>query len=214
MRTHQNNSKDKKVAKRHNKKVAAYTVVLCTAVAIIALAIILPLTLGNRYNGGDGEYTGGGNVNPPPPPPPPAPVQVVTPMETFTVGKLASLDRLVFHSSMNQWRTHNGVNFNAAIGTEVRSIKAGTVLSVEHTQLEGTIVTIQHVNGFVSAYHGLAIDARVEEGDTVHVGEVLGTVAAVRPIARSEGSHLHLRVRQDGNLIDPLTLFPELSEQK
>jgi len=212
MRVHNNqNSKQKKPTQKSNKRLAIYTTVLITAIAIIALAIILPLTLGGGYDEVEGPPPVVVTPTPTPPIPPPS---TVLPLEDFELGKLASLNRLVFHSSLNNWRTHNGVNFNAEAGSVVGSIRAGTVLSVEHTQLEGGIVTIQHANGFVSSYHGLASDIRVEEGDTVSAGAIIGTVAAVRPVARGEGSHLHLRVRQNGNLIDPLTLFPELLENK
>ena len=213
MRTHQQNAKDKKAAKRHTRKLAIYTTVLVCAVAIIALAIVLPLTLGGGVESPPGQEV---DVTPAPPTPTPRPPDplFVLPMENFTLGKTASLDRLVFHSSLNNWRTHNGVNFSATAGTVVSAISAGTVVSVEHTQLESGIVTIQHANGLTSSYHGLAADIRVEEGDTVSQGTILGTIAAVRPVARSEGSHLHLRVRQNGNLIDPLTLFPDLIENK
>jgi len=196
--------------KAHNKKVALYTVVLCSALIIITLAIVLPLTLGGPAYIPESDVP----VVVTPDPPTPEPEQLVLPMEEFTIGKLPALNRLVFHQTLNNWRTHNGLNFNAPIGTQVRSIAPGTVLSVEHTQLEASIVTIQHANGKVSAYHGLATDVRVEEGDQIPAGSILGTIAPVRPIARSEGSHLHLRVRQNGNLIDPLTLFPELAEYK
>jgi|GEM_PF-843821 len=214
MRTHSNN-KDKKVAKRNTKKLAIYTTVLVVAIAIITLAIVLPLTLGQTYDPPYVPVVTSPEPPPPPTPQPPPPPQHVLPMEDFTLGKTASLDRLVFHSSLNNWRTHNGVNFNATAGTVVSSISAGEVIRVEHTQLEGGVVTVRHANGMTASYHGLGSDIRVEEGQTIAQGTILGTVAAVRPVARSEGSHMHLRVREaNGNLIDPLTLFPDLADNK
>ena len=219
MRTHQpssnNSSKKGKAVKGNRKKIALYTAVLCTAIAVITLAIVLPLTLGQTYD----PYDNGGHYveqpNPPEPPqPPPQPAQFVVPMENFELGKTASLNRLVFHPTLNHWRTHNGVNFTAPEGTVVRSMAAGTVVSVEHTQLEATIVTIQHANGLISSYQGLATNVTVEEGETVSAGTPIGSVAPIRPIARSEGSHMHLRTRVNGNLVDPLTFFPELAGEK
>ncbi|MCL2848130.1 MAG: M23 family metallopeptidase [Firmicutes bacterium] len=214
MKTQQKTTKKNKpndAKKQHNRKVAIYTAVLCTALIMITLAIVLPLTLGGPVD--DGPYIPV-VVTPTPEPPPPEQMLLPMAMDEFEVGKLPALNRLVFHQTLNNWRTHNGLNLNAPIGTQVRTIASGTVLSVEHTQLEASIVTIQHANGKVSSYHGLATDVRVEEGDRIPSGTILGTIAPVRPIARSEGSHLHLRVRQNGNLIDPLTLFPELADYK
>ena len=133
-------------------------------------------------------------------------------MADATAGKPAVLDKLVYNSSMNQWRTHNGMDFAAAEGTAVLAITDGTVSSVEHTQLEAAVVTIEHADGYVSIYKGLASDVLVEEGDTVKSGDPIGSVASYMPRERSEGPHLHLEIKENGKLIDPLTYLPSIEK--
>lgn len=140
-------------------------------------------------------------------------ITFVLPMETFTVGQLCSLDQLVYNSSMNQYATHNGMDFLCDEGTEVFSIADGTVLSVTVTELDATVIIIEHDGGYTSTYKGLNSETSVTDGDTVSAGDVIGTVASSMPRERSEGPHLHLEVTLDGELIDPLTVLPEVGDK-
>ena len=214
MRVHQANTKEKKLSKK-TKKTILYSAIIGTATVAVALIVTLSLVFGAKP--GDG----GEVILPPPdpgteveaPPPPPVKPAIVLPVGEFTMGKPAVLDRLVYNSSMNQWRTHNGMDFFAAEGTQVLAITDGTVLSVEHTQLEASVVTIQHADGLVSIYKGLSTDILVEEGDSVKSGDAIGAIAASMPRERSEGAHLHLELKENGILIDPITILPEIGDK-
>ena len=213
MRMHHANAKEKKKLSKKTKRAIIYSAVF--GVSTVAIALIITLSL--MFGKGPAIET----ETPPPdpgidieaPPPPPYVPVFVLPLEDFTVGKHAVLDKLVYNSSMNQWRTHNGMDFMAAEGTAVRTITDGTVLSVEHTQLEASVVTIQHADGVVSVYKGLSTDIKVEEGDTLTAGDAIGSVAANMPRERSEGAHLHLEVKQNGTLVDPMLFLPELGDK-
>ena len=215
MRTSNSSTKGKRTS-RKTKRAILYSAVFGAALIAITLAITLPLVLGGEVLPPPIDYVPGPGIEVEAPPPnvPSAPAIVLPIAEgQFTMGKLASLDRLVFHASMNQWRTHNGVDFRTTAGTEVRAIKDGTVLSVEHTILEASVVTIQHANGLMTVFKGLDTDVRVESGETVKAGDAIGSVAAVMPRKRSEGPVLHMQMRQNGNLINPLNHFPELANK-
>ena len=213
MRMHQANAKEKKPISKRTKKTILYSALIGTATVAVALIVTLTLVFGARP--GDGSQV----VLPPPDddpgqnvvgPPPPA---IVLPLGAYTLGKPAVLNKLVYNSSMNQWRTHDGMDFFADAGTNVLAITDGTVLSVEHTQLEASVITLEHAGGLVSVYKGLSGDILLEEGDTVKSGDVIGSVAASMPRERSEGAHLHLELRQNGSLIDPITILPEIGDK-
>jgi murein DD-endopeptidase MepM/ murein hydrolase activator NlpD len=204
MRTYQSTPKDKKVQK--NKK-AVYGILLAITVVVVAAIIALSLTLGK-------PATDDGLQVPPDDIPAGVQPQVFTlPMEEFEAGREAVLDRLVWNSTMAHFRTHNGMDFLAAQGAEVRAITGGTVLSVTHTQLQASVVKIQHEDGFVSTYMGLDTDIAVEAGDVVKGGDTIGVLAASMPYERSVGPHLHLEMELNNQLVNPLSYLPDLGEK-
>lgn len=115
-------------------------------------------------------------------------------------------DELVFNETMQDWRTHNGVDYKAAYETDVCAAKAGEVTSVEKDALWGTVVTVQSQDGLTIRYCGLAKKAAVKQGDQVTVGDKLGKVGECPAEIASE-PHLHIEATKDGSLIDPETLF-------
>ena len=110
---------------------------------------------------------------------------------------------LVFNATMKHWSTHQGVDFKAPVGTEVRAVFDGEVVSISTTNLRGTTVTIKHSNGFESSYSLLGPDVKVKVGSKVKKGDVLGTVAETGIFESADGPHLHFEFKKDGELIDP-----------
>ncbi|MCL2061020.1 MAG: M23 family metallopeptidase [Firmicutes bacterium] len=208
MRTYQSQAKDKKG--RKSKRAILYSIVLTATLVAVALVITLSLTLGKDEVPLHTPPDDGTQIEVPVPGP-----SFVLPMaaDDFSLGRTAVLDRLVYNSSMNQWRTHNGMDFLAEEGASVVAISDGTVVSVQHTQLDAGVVVIRHAGGLESTYKGLAADIRVEEGDTIEAGDSIGTVASVLPRRRSEGSHLYLETRLNGKLVNPLTYLPEIGDK-
>ncbi|MBE5730798.1 MAG: M23 family metallopeptidase [Clostridiales bacterium] len=138
--------------------------------------------------------------------------QYVMPLSEYTLGQDFS-DKLVYNQTLKQWRTHNGVDFIAAKGAEVMAIFGGTVESVESTTLEGTVITIKHKDGVTAIYKSLSTDVKVEAGQSVSAGDVIGTVDETMVTEKNEGAHLHLETKKDGQYISPLSLLPEGSDK-
>ena len=214
MRTYHSTTKDKK--KKMGKK-TLYTILLAACLVVIATVITLSVTLGGKKPPVIDDIP----TDPLPPvidtetPPvnePEAP-RFAAPLSNFSLGNLASLKRVVFSSSMGYWRTHNGVDFSADAGESVMSIANGTVTAVQHTVLEGTVITVDHGAGLFSYYKGLDSNIAVEVGQAVEKGTVLGSVAANMPYERDEGAHLHLEMKQDGKFVDPLNYIPDLGDK-
>jgi murein DD-endopeptidase MepM/ murein hydrolase activator NlpD len=65
----------------------------------------------------------------------------------------------------------------------------------------GFFVRVTHADGVRSGYFHLN-SFRVLQGQTVHAGEVIGTVG--RTGVKDSGSHLHFEVHVDGELKDPV----------
>ena len=109
----------------------------------------------------------------------------------------------VFSSTMSDYRTHNGVDFLGVQGDTVKPIAEGTVTAVTKDAVWGNSVTVDHGNGVVSKISGLSDNDLIEEGEHVHENAVLGRVGTV-PVEADEPSHIHLEIRVNGKLADPL----------
>ncbi len=185
-RTHATAEKKRTRVSRKGKSIIA----VCASVAVVAVALTLSLTFGLRKNVPTDNKV----------PVDVKPVITFTaPLNECTVTKQASLDKLVYNDTLKQWRTHNGVDFEAAAGSDVLSIADGTVKSVENTILEGTVVTVEHADGYVSIYKGLDT-ASVANGEKIESGAKIGTVGTMM-CEKNMGAHLHLEMKKDGKYV-------------
>jgi murein DD-endopeptidase MepM/ murein hydrolase activator NlpD len=116
-----------------------------------------------------------------------------------------SIEDLLYSPTMNDWRTHNGVDISADAGTKVRACHGGTIAAVVDDYWMGTSVTIDHGDGTQSVYANLAASPPVKVGSSVAAGDVIGSVGAT---ARSESAiapHLHFSVMDGGAYVNPET---------
>lgn len=181
-----------------------YAITLGVTGVLVVAALTLSLTFGLR-----GRFTDDSvHVDVPPVTPK---ITFGAPLESVTVSKHESLNKLVYNDTLKQWRTHNGADFSASENSSVFSVADGTVKSVENTILEGVVVTIGHIEGYVSVYKGLE-SAFVAEGDTVKMGDAIGKVGTMM-CEKSDGPHLHLEMKKDGKFVSPTALL-DVSENK
>lgn len=117
-----------------------------------------------------------------------------------------SMGRPVFSQTMKDYRTHNGVDFQGLSGESVKTIGEGTVVSVKKDELWGNTVTIDHGSGIVSSVSGLADEGLIAQGTTVYSETIIGVVGEA-PIEKEEPPHIHLEVRVNGSLVDPLEIL-------
>ena len=127
------------------------------------------------------------------------------------IGKDYSQGVPVFSETMKDWRTHNGVDFNGDKGTAVQTIAPGTVTAVTSDPLYGSSVTVDHGSGIVSTISGLAEAGLVSVGTTLNAGDLIGVVGAV-PIEKEDPAHIHLEIRVNGKLQDPLAVMGFVSD--
>ena len=125
---------------------------------------------------------------------------------SLEIGRDYSCGVPVFSPTMQDYRTHNGVDFLGMTGDTVRPIAEGEVLSVTHDPLWGYSVTVDHGNGVVSKISGLSDKDLPEAGAYVHENAVIGRVGSA-PVEAEDAPHIHLEVRVNGQLTDPLELM-------
>ena len=98
---------------------------------------------------------------------------------------------------------HTGIDIAAPYGTPVEAAGAGVVVFVGYKSGYGTVVTIDHGNGYQTSYCHLS-SVLTAVGKRAHKGDVIGRVGAN---GRSTGPHLHFGVTLNGVLINPRPLL-------
>ena len=134
-----------------------------------------------------------------------APVIFYSPV-SLNIGKDYSMGLPVFSQTMNDYRTHNGVDFTGVKGENVKTTGEGTVVSVTKDAVWGNTVTIDHKNGITSSISGLADEALISTGAEVYTGTIIGIIGEI-PIESSDAPHVHLEMRANGQLVDPLEIL-------
>ena len=133
---------------------------------------------------------------------PEAPRLVVSPLVGEEVAAF-SVDELKYNETLGDWRTHDGIDIAAEVGTQVLAACNGTVTQVIDDDLMGTSVTIAHDGGYETVYSNLQSVPTVSEGQEVSAGEVIGSVGCTSIAEFAVPAHLHFAVTKDGVPCDP-----------
>lgn len=118
--------------------------------------------------------------------------------------------------------SHSGVDIGVPTGTPLLAITSGTVTMAEFNGAGGCTVTFKHKD-YTFSYCHVSPNYLVQVGDNIKQGQVIAHVGPKNvygiwgnPYKDSNGNptngattgaHLHLTVRKNGSLINPLTLF-------
>ena len=128
--------------------------------------------------------------------------QVISPLDGTTVT-VFSMTELLYDETMGDWRTHNGLDIQAAEGDAVKTAADGMVVEVTDDELMGTTVIIEHAGGYTTQYSSLQEEPPVGKGQTVSAGDIIGYVGATAAAESTMGPHLHFSVLKDGEIVDP-----------
>lgn len=124
-----------------------------------------------------------------------------------------AMETLRYDDTMADWRTHDGIDIACALGDEVIAAAAGTVVGIRSDDLYGTTVEIDHGNGVHSIYSNLAAEPPVWEGETVTMGQTIGSVGNTALGETNMVPHLHLAMTKDGASADPMDYLPSRGEE-
>jgi murein DD-endopeptidase MepM/ murein hydrolase activator NlpD len=107
-----------------------------------------------------------------------------------------------FGQGGGRWASvHTGTDFAAPIGTPIRSVMKGEVVSAEFAGPYGRQVRVRHEDGTETWYNHMS-KFSVSVGETVYAGDQVGAVGVT---GNTTGPHLHFEVRPDGGeAIDPM----------
>lgn len=128
-----------------------------------------------------------------------------------SIGMPYAEDHLVYHKTLNQWKTHRGIDIHAKEGTPVRAALDGEVIEVITDKLLGIIITLQHDEYLLTRYSNLATGAMVSVGDFVEKGQVISAVGKTSLAKSEEGPLLHFQVINDTKLVNPQLFLPKIN---
>ena len=130
------------------------------------------------------------------------PIQTASPLAGEVVAVYA-MDALSYNPTTRDWRTHNGMDMAAEAGTPVCAAAEGTVYTVYEDETMGHTVVIRHQDGYVTCYASLSADVAVAPGDTVTLGQKIGTVGNSALMESALGDHVHFSVTRNDEPVDP-----------
>lgn len=115
-------------------------------------------------------------------------------------GKIVSIYGKIEHPKFHTITFNNGIEIEARLGTEVRSVYKGRVAYSGWFRGYGKVVIIDHGNGYYTLFARLSkilrdVDSLVEKGDII---ALVGDTGLVK------GPNLYFEVRQKGMPLNPL----------
>ena len=108
----------------------------------------------------------------------------------------------VFNTTLNDYRAHTGIDYEADIDDKVRVMCSGVVSNIYYDEMYGNTVVVKHSDTVESYYCGLANTALVQKGEVIEAGTFVGTVYAV-PCETADKAHVHVGVKEKGKWTDP-----------
>ncbi|MBO5930518.1 MAG: M23 family metallopeptidase [Clostridia bacterium] len=118
-----------------------------------------------------------------------------------------SVDKPVKSETLGDWRIHTGIDIKAEKGTKVVAPADGKIIVAAHNALTGHTISIEHADGVISTIYNLEGSDTVTEGQTVHSGDVIGTVGDSAAIEGLEEPHIHFEVTVHDAFVNPTDYF-------
>jgi septal ring factor EnvC (AmiA/AmiB activator) len=116
-----------------------------------------------------------------------------------TEGRIVSAFGAQVHPRFGTRTFRNGVDIEAAVGTDVASVYAGHVVFTGWFKGYGNLIILDHGGDYYTLYAHVA-EILVKEGDDVRQGQRIGTVGDTGSLA---GPRLYFEVRHGGKPQDP-----------
>ncbi len=111
--------------------------------------------------------------------------------------------KLVKDPTLDEWKTHNGVDIKVPVGSAVVSCADGKIEKIYKDKLWGCVIEVSHSDGTTAHYCGIEPINNIKEGDIVRSHQQIGKTIQI-PCEIAVEPHLHFAMKQDGKWINPL----------
>lgn len=123
------------------------------------------------------------------------------------IQKIFSNDKVIYSKTLELWKTHDGIDISAPIGTNVCSIERGVIEKIYDDSFYGMTILIDHGQGYKSSYSNLDTNVSVKVNQTITKGTVIGKVSNTSIGEVKDEPHLHFMLFKDNNVVDPTYIF-------
>ncbi len=114
--------------------------------------------------------------------------------------------QLVYYETLDDWRSHQGIDIEARVGEDVYMCESGVVEKIYSNNMGGCIL-VDHENGYKSLYACLGEIDLVKVGDRLSMGETIGRVGDTAVGDMVSAPHVHFEMYREGIAIDPLDII-------
>ena len=114
-----------------------------------------------------------------------------------------SMDKAVYHSTMQQYRYNPALVVAASEGQDITAAADGIVSDVYYDSQTGNTIRFDLGNGYMLTY-GQLDNICVNAGDRVSAGDIVGKVAKPTIYYTEEGTNIYYKLTKDGEPVDPL----------
>jgi len=132
----------------------------------------------------------------------PKKVKMIMPVNGKII-KAFSHDALVYSKTMNDYRTHSGIDIAAPKNERVVAALDGKIEKIYTDDMYGITIEISHDNGLKTVYKNLSTAEMVKEGQKVTQGTPISGVGDTALAEIADESHLHFEVYKDGKVVNP-----------
>jgi len=126
------------------------------------------------------------------------------------VSKDFSMEVPVFSYTMNDYRTHTGVDILCEAGTSVVAPADGIVGQVWEDPMMGICINLIHSGGAVTTFKGLAPETMdfIAAGTQVKKGQAIAASGQTALVECGDDPHVHMELAVNGELVNPGDYFP------
>lgn len=117
-------------------------------------------------------------------------------------------DKLVYSKTLDEWRSHSGIDIKAARGTPVKVVADGVVTEIKNDPRLGVTIIVEHSDGLKTVYANLANGDMVTPNQKIKQGEVIGSVGNTAVFESAEPAHLHFEVLKNNKNVNPSDYLP------
>lgn len=123
------------------------------------------------------------------------------------IMKVYSIDKVIYSKTLELWKTHDGIDIKADLGSVVKSIEKGTIEKVYNDSFYGNTIVIDHGQGYKSSYSNLSDDILVKPKQSIKKGTKLGYIGDSAIGEIKDDPHLHFMLFLNNENIDPTSIF-------
>ncbi len=143
------------------------------------------------------------------------PASFVTPAHG-SLSKKHDTETLVYSLTMNDYRTHTGIDIVATVGSAVYAAADGIIGDIWEDPLMGRCMSVSHSGGMTTIYKNLSPDlpAGIEAGLPVNEGDIIAAVGETAMIEAADEPHLHFEVILNGEYVNPVNYLSAFADEK